>query len=106
MATVNRSSICSCRCTTNNSLSVEELLAQIKQELSIDKRDTAAFRRTLTSADDQRPSAMMIGVGGVVFIALEMGFFILLDIPNLINMFLVFQKRTCGRCRKRNKTSA
>lgn len=65
-----------------------------KQELTVDKKDTSAYIRTKTCAEDGRRSAQVIGLGGIVFIAIEIGFFILLDFPNVIDMF---KKTVCSR---------
>lgn len=85
---------CLCACGTNSTLSLEETLARIKQELTVDKKDTSAYIRTKTCAEDGRRSAQVIGLGGIVFIAIEIGFFILLDFPNVIDMF---KKTVCSR---------
>eukprot|EP00105_Crassostrea_gigas_P015222 XP_011432144.1 PREDICTED: uncharacterized protein LOC105331581 [Crassostrea gigas] len=88
---------CFCPCETNSTLSLEEVLARIKRELTVDKKETSAYIRTKTCAEDDRRSSQFIGFGGIVFIAIEIGFFILLDFPNVINMFRLLKKNVYSR---------
>jgi hypothetical protein len=48
--------------------------------LSIDHRNTSSFLRTKTSATDNRPSSVSIGITGVILLVSVMLFIILLDI--------------------------
>ena len=84
---------CLCSCGKNSSLSLEEILAQLKLELSVDRKETSAYLRTKSCAKDDRRSAAVIGVGGLVFIVLEVGFFLLLDLPNFIRFIKSIYKR-------------
>ena len=88
---------CLCSCGKNSSLSLEEILAQLKLELSVDKKETSAYLRTKSCAKDDRRSAAVIGVGGLVFIVLEIGFFLLLDLPNFIGFIKSIYKRGCKK---------
>ena len=56
---------------------------QIKQPsfyTSIDHRNKSSFLRTKTSATDNRPSSVSIGITGVILLVFVMLFIILLDI--------------------------
>ncbi|XP_022345609.2 uncharacterized protein LOC111138094 isoform X1 [Crassostrea virginica] len=88
---------CLCSCGKNSSLSLEEMLAQLKLELSVDRKETSAYLRTKSCAKDDRRSAAVIGVGGLVFIVLEIGFFLLLDLPNFIGFIKLIYKRGCKK---------
>jgi hypothetical protein len=47
--------------------------------LSIDHRNTSSFLRTKTSATDNRPSSVSIGITGVILLVSVMLFIMLLD---------------------------
>lgn len=85
---------CFCPCETNSTLSLEEVLARIKRELTVDKKETSAYIRTKTCAEDDRRSSQFIGFGGIVFIAIEIGLFILLDFPFQTEKLFTMAKNT------------
>ncbi|KAL4232131.1 hypothetical protein ACF0H5_009706 [Mactra antiquata] len=66
-----------CACDVDiDSLQLDELI----RNLTIDKSRLSSATRTQSSADDNRLSAMLIGIGGAFLIVFSILFFIILDI--------------------------
>lgn len=63
---------------------IEEWIEDIKKELTVDKKATSAYTRSLISVYDARPSAVAIGGVGIGMLCL-VGLILLL--PDLINIF-------------------
>jgi hypothetical protein len=59
---------------------LQDRLNDLYSILSIDYRNTSSFLRTKTSATDNRPSPVSIGITGVILLVSVMLFIILLDI--------------------------
>lgn len=62
---------------------IEEWIEDIKKELTVDKKATSAYTRSLISVYDARPSAVAIGGVGIGMLCL-VGLILLL--PDLINI--------------------
>ncbi|CAG2242167.1 unnamed protein product [Mytilus edulis] len=64
-----------CICSCNNvTLTEDELITKIallKSELSVDKKQTNKYRRSLISAEDDRPSSKYIGNFGIVVLVVK-----------------------------------
>ncbi|XP_062590597.1 uncharacterized protein LOC134252179 [Saccostrea cucullata] len=94
MTTTNNPDVCTCPCRANSTKSIEQQLMDIKKELTINKKKTSAYLRTLSCADDYRPSSKVIGYAGIIFIVLEISLFVFLDSPNLMKLFkFIYKKR-------------
>jgi hypothetical protein len=73
-----------CICTNSSTVmsqkELQDRLNYLHSILSIDHRNTSSFLRTKTSATDNRPSSVSIGITGVILLVSVMLFIILLDI--------------------------
>lgn len=89
--------ICYCPCyvlrnltkansVSRNSLSIEEKVRKIQEDMKIDRHNTAQYRQWRSSADDDRMSAQALGYVGILFICLVMGLVVLIDVTNVIEM--------------------
>ena len=63
---------------------LQQKIDDIKQNLTISKRQTSAFLRSKTSATDSRPSAASMGSLGIVAIVLAIGLVVAIDVMNYI----------------------
>ncbi|XP_069129631.1 uncharacterized protein [Argopecten irradians] len=63
---------------------LQQLVDDIKEENTVDTKTLSSYKNKLISAEDNRPSAMVIGYAGAIFIGLFFGLILLLDIPKLI----------------------
>jgi ABC-type multidrug transport system permease subunit len=59
---------------------LQDRLNYLYSLLNIDHRNTSSFLRTKTSATDNGPSSVSIGITGVILLVFVMLFIILLDI--------------------------
>ena len=59
--------------------------AELKKELTLNRRELSSSIRKKTSAKDDRPSAKTLGSLGVISLSLVIGFIIFLDITRLID---------------------
>ncbi|XP_076106145.1 uncharacterized protein LOC143074683 [Mytilus galloprovincialis] len=94
---VQLASIIYCYRLCNKSSSVtnlQEKIQKLKKELSVSERDTSKYRRSLTSARDDRYSSKTIGLVGALGIALVVGFIVTLD-----------SVKICQKCSKINKVT-
>ncbi|XP_052249018.1 uncharacterized protein LOC127856880 [Dreissena polymorpha] len=92
-----------CFCATKEhppippAISVADAAAQYERELSIDKGNTSSSLRALTSAEDNRPSAIGVGASlGAGLLAFVFGGLFLLDLPVLISTFKQALQSFCG----------
>ena len=72
---------------------IQERIKEIKKELTVDKKTTSSYTRSLISVYDPRPSSVAIGGCGVGLLCLAA---LLLLLPDVINVFKYF-------CDKQNK---
>ena len=72
--------ICTISSTAMNQKELQDRLNDLYSIHSIDHRNTSSFLRTKTSATDNRPSSVSIGITGVILLVFVMLFIILLDI--------------------------
>ncbi|KAJ8319755.1 hypothetical protein KUTeg_001342, partial [Tegillarca granosa] len=100
--TENVSTECFCPCSNmqNSNISEKELaefIDKIKKELTVDSKTTNAYIRTLTSADDHRPSARGVGSLGLVLLVVTLLFFVSGDIihvvAHLVSKIRIMKKR-------------
>lgn len=80
--------LCECPCfsVTNVSdsvLTIEEKVEKLKKELTVNKQNTSAHRRSKISVADHRVSATSIGSLGVVILSVIMGSICLMDLTNV-----------------------
>lgn len=80
--------LCECPCSsvTNVSdsvLTIEEKVEKLKKELTVNKQNTSAHRRSKISVADHRVSATSIGSLGVVILSVIMGSICLMDLTNV-----------------------
>lgn len=80
--------LCECPCSsvTNVSdsvLTIEEKVEKLKKELTVNKQNTSAHRRSKISVADHRVSATSIGSLGVVILSVIMGSVCLMDLTNV-----------------------
>ncbi|CAC5382245.1 unnamed protein product [Mytilus coruscus] len=71
---------------------LEEKMQKLEKELSVSRKDTNKFRRSLINAPDNRFSSKTMGLVGAVCIALVVGFIVAVDCINI-----------CQKCSKLNK---
>ncbi|XP_078321391.1 uncharacterized protein LOC144621645 [Crassostrea virginica] len=62
---------------------LQEKVIEIKKNLSVDIKNTSAYRRSLTCASDQRPSAAHVGYLGIAILSLTCGLLLCADLLNL-----------------------
>ena len=80
--------LCSCRnITTYNVTELMKIVEETVRTLTINKRVTSKYKRQITSADDTRPSAHVLGAVGVAMLVLVFGGIILLDLPTLVIVY-------------------
>ncbi|KAK3082925.1 hypothetical protein FSP39_009164, partial [Pinctada imbricata] len=80
--------MCPCSMYRNTSYSPEELksrLEEIKEKLTVDRKKTSSYQRSLFSAPDDRISARRIGYVGVVIMAVICVLVVLMDVPRCIS---------------------
>ncbi|VDI21662.1 Hypothetical predicted protein, partial [Mytilus galloprovincialis] len=65
--------------TTMTSEELQNKIERIKMELTVQKKSTKKYRRSLTSAPDERTSSKLMGMIGGTFIISVIGFIVLLD---------------------------
>ncbi|VDI51647.1 Hypothetical predicted protein [Mytilus galloprovincialis] len=71
-----------CYTLCNNSkaeTNLQEKIQKLEKELSVKKKDTSNYKRSLTSAPDDRFSSKAMGLVGALCIAIVVGFIISLD---------------------------
>ena len=71
----------------NNESDVD--LNKVLATMTVDKKTTIAYQRTITCADDKRISARVIGWSGVLIVSSVMAFFILPDFVTLFKHIFV-----------------
>ncbi|CAG2218052.1 CD206 [Mytilus edulis] len=77
-----------CTCTCQNvttTLSLEESIQEIVNNIKVDKRKMSSHTRKLTSAKDSRPSSASIGYFGIVMLSTTFGILVFLDFHRLID---------------------
>ncbi|VDI25906.1 Hypothetical predicted protein, partial [Mytilus galloprovincialis] len=77
-----------CTCTCQNvttTLSLEESIQEIVNNMKVDKRKMSSHTRKLTSAKDSRPSSASIGYFGIVMLSTTFGMLVLLDFHRFID---------------------
>ncbi|VDI24358.1 Hypothetical predicted protein [Mytilus galloprovincialis] len=79
---------------SSSETNLQEKIQKLKKELSVSERDTSKYRRSLTSARDDRYSSKTIGLVGALGIALVVGFIVTLD-----------SVKICQKCSKINKVT-
>lgn len=80
--------LCECPCSsatnvTDSELTIEEKVEKLKKELTVDKQNTSAHRRSKISVADHRVSATSIGSLGVVILSVIVGSICLMDLTNV-----------------------
>ncbi|XP_069128482.1 uncharacterized protein [Argopecten irradians] len=96
--TTTQQGVCLCPVyiAPNDTVTIDKLTEQIKKEMLIDTKNTSAFRRSLTCAEDPRPSAAYIGAVAATMMTLIGCVIILPD-------FLTTVKSTSMLCRPANR---
>ncbi|XP_033751210.1 uncharacterized protein LOC117335367 [Pecten maximus] len=98
--TLNQTCECygySCQQSNYSQEQLENLVAELKQELLVAKRATSNHKRTLVCARDHRTSAKVAGyMAGTVLVILAVGMLIV-DIPNLWGMLKTIKRNLCNR---------
>ncbi|XP_062600806.1 uncharacterized protein LOC134262428 [Saccostrea cucullata] len=79
---------CECPCSvtvniTDSNLTLAEKVEQLKKELTVNKRNTSAHRRSKISMADHRVSATSIGSLGVVILSVVLGSICMLDLTRV-----------------------
>ncbi|CAC5390344.1 unnamed protein product [Mytilus coruscus] len=76
-----------CTCTCQNvttTLSLEESIQKIVNNIKVDSRKMSSYTRKLTSAKDSRPSSENIGYFGIVMLSTIFGMLVVLDFQRFI----------------------
>ncbi|KAK0067385.1 cell wall protein DAN4 [Biomphalaria pfeifferi] len=82
--------LCSCRCTHEanptslSQISKKEILLDIKNQLHVDVKNASSTIRRLTSAEDKRRSAQILGSIGVIVLVTVLGCILVLDFTRLV----------------------
>ncbi|KAK6178468.1 hypothetical protein SNE40_013255 [Patella caerulea] len=71
---------CSCKIINEDPQVLEDKLAEIKQNLTVNTVKLSSTIRKKTSAPDNRPSAVSVGYMGIVTLSVVFGFFVLQDL--------------------------
>ncbi|CAG2209401.1 unnamed protein product [Mytilus edulis] len=85
-------SYCSCtNCVSKNQTfktesELEKRLVNLRNLISINKKDTNLYKRTKQSANDPRKSSRYLGVGGVIVMSLPVMFIVSIDILKILNV--------------------
>ena len=74
-----------------NTLSNEEI-EDLITKLRVSKNSTSSYRRSITSAHDDRKSSQMIGIGGIIFLASIVCVVVLPDIFKVFTYFFRHRK--------------
>lgn len=82
---------------------LEEWINEVKKELRVNRKTTSAYTRTQTSVYDERPSAITIGVTGILLICTVA---LILSLSDMIDLFkYIYHKRKRKMKRKiKNKS--
>ena len=67
-----------------NLTTLQEKVIEMKKNLSVDIKNTSAYRRSLTCALDQRPSSAYVGYLGITILSLMGGLLLCADLSNLL----------------------
>ncbi|XP_055998495.1 uncharacterized protein LOC125647442 [Ostrea edulis] len=67
-----------------NITTVEQKIVELKRNLTLDTKNTSAYRRSLTCAEDSRPSSAYIGYLGIGLLSVTGGLFLCLDFSRLL----------------------
>ncbi|XP_033753143.1 pheromone-regulated protein PRM7-like [Pecten maximus] len=79
--------ICKCRCKNFSNMTREELIARLKAlraELGVNVTELSSYLRKFISVPDSRPSAVGVGVVGVVILAFVVGTIAVLDLTTFL----------------------
>ncbi|XP_067656400.1 uncharacterized protein [Haliotis asinina] len=89
---VNVVTDCPCSCRFKDLLDLEHM------DLALDRKKVSAYRRSKTSASDDRPSAQAIGKTGIAILAFVFVFIVCMDIDR-VAMFVhdIFEKKSSDR---------
>lgn len=63
-----------------NTTILTKIVDSLKRNLTVDVKNTSAYRRSLTCASDPRPSAAYVGYVGIVFLIITGGLFLCDDL--------------------------
>lgn len=66
---------------------LQERIETRKKNLTIHKKETNKYQRTLISAPDDRPTSKYMGVTGALFISLVAGLIVCIDLTNFCKIF-------------------
>lgn len=61
---------------------IQKKIETRKRNLTIDRKNTAKYQRTLISAPDDRPTSKYMGVTGALVISLVAGLIVCVDLMN------------------------
>lgn len=80
--------LCECPCSIVTNLTVSDVtlvekINRLKKELSVNKKNTSAHRRSKISVADHRVSATSIGSMGVVILSIVLGSICLMDLTRV-----------------------
>lgn len=82
---------------------LEEWINEVKKELRVNRKTTSAYTRTQTSVYDERPSAITIGVTGILLICTVA---LILSLSDMIDLFkYIYHKRKRKMKRKMKNKS-
>uniref|UniRef100_K1QI04 Uncharacterized protein n=1 Tax=Magallana gigas TaxID=29159 RepID=K1QI04_MAGGI len=80
----NRTFLCESMTTEITQEIIQEKIENIQKNLTVNKKETNQYIRTLTSAPDERQSAKNIGIVGVTVISVVFGVIMLSDCINVV----------------------
>lgn len=66
---------------------IQEKIETRKRNLTINRKNTTKYQRTLISAPDERPSSKYMGVTGALVISLVAGLIVCVDLVNFSKKF-------------------
>ncbi|KAH3890207.1 uncharacterized protein LOC127851004 [Dreissena polymorpha] len=117
------SNLCECQCWVYNMLygntpfdnltygeiekALENITRKIQEELSVNKSELSSTIRKLTSAKDDRVTAVAMGYTlGVAMLVTTLGAILLADLPKVINGFNILRKSLRSRFRPQKSTQS
>ncbi|KAK7490381.1 hypothetical protein BaRGS_00018360 [Batillaria attramentaria] len=85
---------CPCNCGTKTTSEPEDfvgIVTSMQNDLRVNRKELSRYKRTKTSAQDPRASAMRVGVTGVSFLAFVFGLLLSCD---LLRVYVYLKRRT------------
>ena len=80
---------CRCNISALNSTEIDKTVEELIQNLTVNKDTTSKTRRKLTSAEDDRPSAIAVGALGVIVLSTVVLLLFIFDFNVLVHQAII-----------------